>query len=251
MDASYLKRGIPFPKAARDFFDWCGEEYRFCTWGEMDLVELQRNLKFYGLLDLIRGPVFYYDIQKLFSMAYEDGQIRRSLEYGAEFLKIPLGEEFHRALADALYTARIFQKLDLDRLGVYLSVDTYQYPKNRKDEIYLTYPECEKYISRDFSSREKAMCDREIRKTWCPACHQLTKREIPWFSANPRQYYCISYCETHGYVKGKIRMKKTDDNRYYALKVQNMVSEDNVEQIQKKQDSLRAKRREKRHRKNG
>ena len=38
-----LERGKPFQEVAGNFLDWCGtEEYMFCTWGSLDLTELQR-----------------------------------------------------------------------------------------------------------------------------------------------------------------------------------------------------------------
>ena len=40
-----LERGRPFAEVAGRFLQWCGEEpYKFCTWGGMDLTELQRNM---------------------------------------------------------------------------------------------------------------------------------------------------------------------------------------------------------------
>lgn len=58
----------PFSYVLVDFMLWCGKDYIFCTWGNMDLVELQRNMKYYGLLDLLKGPVKYYNVQKFFRL---------------------------------------------------------------------------------------------------------------------------------------------------------------------------------------
>ena len=66
VDYHELEKGIPFPRAIRRFLEWCGEEYRFFTWGDQDVMELQRNMKYYNLLKLMPGPVHYYDVQKLF-----------------------------------------------------------------------------------------------------------------------------------------------------------------------------------------
>ena len=45
MDMEELcKKGQLFPVVMQDFLNWCGEEYIFCTWGSMDLTELQRNM---------------------------------------------------------------------------------------------------------------------------------------------------------------------------------------------------------------
>lgn len=50
-------------------------------------MELQRNMKFYGLLDLLPGPVTYYDVQKLYSISYDDGTHRCALEHAIDELK--------------------------------------------------------------------------------------------------------------------------------------------------------------------
>lgn len=105
VDYHELEKGIPFPRAIRRFLEWCGEEYRFFTWGDQDVMELQRNMKYYNLLKLMPGPVHYYDVQKLFSIKFEDGISRRSLEYATDYLELPKKRDFHRALADASYTA--------------------------------------------------------------------------------------------------------------------------------------------------
>ena len=70
VDFHELEKGLPFPKAIRRFLEWCGPEYRFFTWGNQDVMELQRNMKYYNLLKLIPGPVHYYDVQKLFSVKF-------------------------------------------------------------------------------------------------------------------------------------------------------------------------------------
>ena len=58
------------------FFRWCGGDYVMCTWGSMDLTELQRNLAFFRLPNPLPKPLLYYDVQKLFSLLYEDGKSR-------------------------------------------------------------------------------------------------------------------------------------------------------------------------------
>ena len=45
-----LREGQPFEQVIREFLEWCGpEEYRFCSWGPMDLTELERNIAYYGM----------------------------------------------------------------------------------------------------------------------------------------------------------------------------------------------------------
>ena len=69
MQMEELERGKPFSKVAKSFLEWCGdEEYIFCTWGCLDLVELQRNMKFYDMTSLSDAPFAFLDVQKLFTM---------------------------------------------------------------------------------------------------------------------------------------------------------------------------------------
>ena len=118
-----LKKGKPFTEVATDFMEWCGDDYIFCTWGSLDITELQRNLTYYRL-PLPKAPVYYYDLQKIFNIIYENGdKSTRSLEYAAHFLNLSADEPFHRALDDAKYATRIMQCMDMTIFRKYFSVD--------------------------------------------------------------------------------------------------------------------------------
>lgn len=247
VDYKELMNGELFPQAVQEFLDWCGKGFVFCTWGMQDLMELQRNMRYYSLLDLLPGPVIYYDIQKLFSWFHENIKLRRSLEYAIDCLDIEKEKDFHRALEDAEYTARVFAKMDMAEILPYYSIDTYQPPNNRKKEIYISYPTYDKYISRQFHDREKVIKDREVASTRCPVCHLPAKRRLRWFMNNSRIYESISQCQEHGYIKGKVRIRKTDEDTFYAVKTLKPVNEQKAEEIRQKRDSLRRKRNMKYH----
>lgn len=242
VDYKDLRDGISFPQAAREFLEWCGTDYAFCTWGNQDLTELQRNLKYYDMICLLPGPVFYYDVQKLFSWFHEHKKLRRGLEYAVDTMRIEKGQRFHRAREDAEYTAEIFRRMDRDTVMPYFSVDVFQNPRKRKEELHISYPFYDKYVSREFADKEKIMKDREVTSTRCPLCHFPAKRKIRWFVNNSKSYESISLCQNHGYVKGKIRIRKTDEGAYYAVKTLKNVDEEKAEEIRNKRDSLRKKR---------
>ena len=241
-----LRNGLPFPQAVKEFLAWAGPEAQFCTWGTIDLVELQRNMKYYGLLHLLKGPMHYYDVQKLFAVQFESMKMRRSLEYGIDFLQLPKTEEFHRALADAWYTALIFQKIEMDVILAYDSIDVYQNPKKKTDEIHMVYNGYSKYISREFRTKEDAMADPEVRSTCCCLCGRPARRKIQWFSVNAKNYYSMAACPVHGYVKGKARMKHTDEGNYYVIKTIKVSGETELAAIQQKRDEVRLRRKHKR-----
>ena len=222
-----LENGSPFVLAAERFLEWCGEEVcRFCTWGSSDLTELQRNMKFYGMAPLAEEPIAYLDVQKLFSIAFEDGKSRRALEHAVDFLALEKEIPFHRASGDAHYTAKVFAKILAERPDVLknVSYDVFHPPMDRKTEIKIQFDNYEKYISREFRNRAEAFEDREVVSSKCYLCHRNLRKKIRWFTPNGRNYYCLAHCEKHGYLKGKIRVRKSVDEKVYIVKTTKLIS---------------------------
>ena len=246
MDAGTLKKGMWFPDAVREFLSWAGHDSVFCTWGTVDLTELQRNMNYYHLLHLLKGPLHYYDVQKLFAIQYETMEKRRSLESAVDFLQIKKERDFHRADADAWYTAKLFQTVDMDVVMAYDSIDAYQNPKTKTEEIHTVYNGYSKYISREFADKEAAMRDPEVVATHCCRCGKKARKKIRWFSVNARNYYCVALCPEHGLLKGKIRMKHTDGGHVYVVKTIKISSEPEAAAIREKRNGLREKRHRKR-----
>lgn len=91
------------------------------------------------------------NIQKLFSIAYEDQKVRRSLEYAVDYLQIPKDIPFHRAISDAVYTARVFQMIKDPIALQRVSFDTFQLPENHRSEVHVVFDNYAKYISRPIS----------------------------------------------------------------------------------------------------
>ena len=222
-----------FPEVVKDFLEWCGEEYIFCTWSPMDLLELQKNMKFYGMKPLEDKPMKYYDIQKLFSIGFEDGKSRRTLEHAIDFLELEKDIPFHRAYSDAYYTAKVMAKLDKSVYSNY-SFDVFVTPKTRKDEIKAVFDNYAKYISREFESKTEAFSDREVMSMKCYLCRRNIKRKMKWFTPNSKHYYCIGYCDVHGYVKAKIRVRKSENEKIYIVKTTKFISEEEANLIYEK-----------------
>ena len=178
-----LSEGRPFCEVMPEFLEWCGDDYMFCTWGNLDLLELQRNLKFFHMEDAVKGPITYHNVQKLFRLYYleEDSNSTASLECAVEYLNIEKKSGFHRAIHDAEYTAEVFVTMDLNEVSKWYTVDYYQHPKRRRDELKLLYPTYSKYVSKEFANKEAAMADREVRTTRCFACGKPAAKRIRWF----------------------------------------------------------------------
>lgn len=236
-----------FTEVAGDFLKWCGTDFMFGTWGPQDLTELQRNMRFFGMEPLGTGPVRFYDIQKLFSIAYEDQRSRRSLEYAVDFLNIEKDGAFHRAISDAWYTARVLQLIKDPAALQRFSYDTFVLPKSHRDEIHVVFDNYAKYISRPFADKEELMADREVISTRCYLCHKNLRRKVRWFTPNGRHYYSLSYCDKHGWMKGKIRIKKAESDMVYAVKTTKFISDEEREQVLGRKEHVKELRREHRH----
>ena len=242
------EEGKPFPEAMSEFLKWCGSNYVFCTWGTLDLTELQKNMCYYGMDELSSGPLKYYDIQKFYSLTYEDGKTRRALEYAVDELGIRKDIPFHRAYSDAYYTAKVFIEINKKDPAVekYVSYDVFMVPKSKRDEVKVSFKTYSKYISREFPDKNTAMADKMVSSTRCYLCGRNARRKLRWFSVNGKHYYSLSCCKKHGYLKGKIRMKKMDDGNVYVVKTMKIISEEEAAEIYEKQEKLRKQRAEKR-----
>ncbi len=232
-----LENGKSFHEVITQFLNWSGRNYIFATWGTLDLIELQRNMKYYGRKPISNKPLPYLDAQKLFSMCFEDGKSRRTLSYAVDFLGIEKTRPFHRALSDAYYTAKVIERIDERLLQQYFSYDVYERPKHKKDEIKHKFPTYFKYISREFPSKTDAFHDDEVASTRCHICNRKTTVEVPWFSNNGKHYYGVSRCKKHGFIKGKIRIKKTDTKNIYIVKTMKLIGRDLANQIRKSNNS--------------
>ena len=98
-----------FHEALDQFIDWCGEDTVLLTWGGDDISVFQQNLDFFKTKKEL--PKFY-DLQKLYCAVNENGKNRKGLSAALDYYGIAVTDEhpFHNAVADAYYTALVFQQ---------------------------------------------------------------------------------------------------------------------------------------------
>lgn len=231
-----------FVPVMQDFLLWCGEDPVFCTWGSLDLTQLQFNMQYYKMKPLSEGPKEYLDIQKLFSLYFEDGKSRRSLEHAVDVLGLEKSEDFHRADNDAKYTALIFQKIEDRSLEKRFSYDVFHKPADKGHEIYTIFDDYSKYISREFDNKAFALRDKDVTRCICFKCGHIAKRRINWFSLNNKHYYCLAYCKAHGFLRGKIRIKKVDNGKIYVIKTIKCIKREDVENLYVQDEKSRLKK---------
>ncbi len=230
-----LRKGITFPECITKFMNWIGtDEYRFCTWATQDLYELQKNMNHYGMYLVEKPPLYYYDIQKLFSIMCENGKDRRALKYAVDLLNIEKKVPFHRAYGDAYYTAMVMKKIEFEKVKSNFSIDIYRIPYNREEEIYVRFDRYDKFISMGYENREKLMAQRYLRRMYCNLCDRKIRTKIDWFSDGMRSFYYLGKCRKHGFVKGKIRIRKNCSNKVFAIKTIKNIGVDEMEEIKQK-----------------
>lgn len=229
-----LERGQPFTKVAEDFLNWCGKDYMFGTWGPLDLSELQNNLRYYDMKPLSNGPIAFFDVQKLFSIAFEDGKSRKSLEYAVDFLKIEKDIPFHRAFSDAYYTAKVFARIDEKLANSHVSYDTFRAPKDEDHEVWVDFDKYSKFISRGFETKQELLYNKRVMNTKCYKCGRSTFKRIRWFSPNHKNYYYVGFCPRHGYVKSKVRVRKDCNDLFYCVKTMKKIDKETFRTLHEK-----------------
>lgn len=250
---SELKHEQTFPAVCRHFLKWCGDDAMFGTWGPLDLTELQRNMDYYGFPALSEGPIPFLDVQKLYALCYEPEEYkkRRALNIAVEALGLEDDIPFHRAFGDAYYTAKVLQKImespSRKKLLKMTSYDLYHIPKSKEEEVNVVFDGYSKYISREFDSKAVALEDEEVMSARCYQCGRKTRKKIKWFTPNGKHFYYLGFCWRHGNLKGKIRIRKTEDEKVYVVKTLKLVSKSQALDIKEKQEKLREIRRNKRH----
>ena len=235
-----LEKGKPFVEVMERFLEWCGDDVIFCTWGPLDLLELQRNMRYYNMPPLTDRPLKFYDIQKLFSIAYEDKKSRRALEYAIDMLGIHKDIPFHRAFSDAYYTAQVFDMIEDPSVLQLYSFDTFVLPDSKEKEIVIKFPDYRKTISRVFEDKLKLLDDKETTEIRCFKCNRPLKKKVSWFSPNGKHYYAVGFCFRHGNVKSKLRIRKGENGGTYAVKTDKCISSEDAKLIKEKANALKS-----------
>ena len=150
---SFLQQEI-FPKVYEDFIEFLGKgEYVFCVWGSGDMRTLYDNIKYYRLENRLTDK--YIDIQKLASHRLDAARGSSiGLKAAVEGFGLEINEDFHDALNDARYTARVFQMLRDDEavIHTYTPIEREQ---NQGPDFARLYEAAEKEFGRKISKKER------------------------------------------------------------------------------------------------
>ena len=120
-----------------------------------------------------------------------------------------------------------------------VSFDVFHTPKDRKSEIKIQFDSYMKYISREFAHKTEAFQDREVVSSKCYLCHRNLRKKLRWFTPNGRHYYCLAHCEKHGYLKYKIRVRKSEAGGIYIVKTTRQISQEEADTLRERSNHVK------------
>ena len=209
------EEGLSFDDAINEFYNWCGEDCIFLTWGFDDIPLLSGNMMLNGY-----DPVWirhWYNAQMFFNAQTGSGNNQKALSTAMEMMGIPATRQAHDALGDAYHTALICSKLDLKR-GIAEYRGTL---KDHEDGLHgAQVPGCvSRKVFHGYEDKTVAMGDMGGKENLCPECGREMNCE-GWHTQPGRRYLSKNTCPEHGEYVVRIRFERDDEG---SLKVCRLV----------------------------
>lgn len=213
-----LKNGISFRKAIDLFKTWCGDDHVILTWGMNDIPILRDNLKFFALGDNWIGD--NYNAQCFFNK--QTGNLGRqySIDFAAEFMKIPVKSMRHDALNDAYYTALILSNLDIKK-GIREYDTTVINGSNVIDENNLPKGAV---FKKGFESKIAAASDKALLKTACTTCRKPLAMS-KFVQHGSSRLAAMGVCKKCGCYAIKVKFRQDENKKYCFIKTMDLLNE--------------------------
>ncbi len=189
-----LSKGEKFPEAFERFKAWCGDDFRFITWGFDDVAMLSDNLAIHGFEPSWGND--YINLQLIYKNQIDNERTQWSLSDAVERLQIPMDAQVHDAMNDAWFTYEVCRRLDMQKgLAEYSGMSAGARVPLRRD-IIKNIKDCRTVLS-----------DVRVRDIPCPSCQEIMKNS-EWLSFGGGKKSTISECEKHGKFLIKLTCKK-------------------------------------------
>ncbi len=207
-----INRGLPIAEGLEKFRDWCGPDAALGEWGLDDVPVLKQNLVLNGLDE--SWPRCWYDMQRVYTSQKPRGEGESMmLENVVERLGIPKDEAFHDALADAVYTAKVCQFIDIakgladypDEAGM---LHELLCPKDRVRQDFKSWA--------GYVDGESWLTDPELRGAVCLECKKPLELDADnvWLRRGNNCMYSMGVCPQHGQQLIWLRRSRSDGLHY-------------------------------------
>ena len=188
MTQRQLDSGMEFEKAMAAFFKWCEKDPVLLTWGYDDIPMLKVNLMAHGMEKL--ADIHWYNLQIIYNRQTDTGDNQKALSTALEHFDIPMDLPAHDALNDAIYTARVCTRLNLEagmRDYPVMSIDesqATQIRETRLEEYRLLRSRVDQYKGGK-------------RPLHCPLCRKKVQH-TPFVRMGANKYIATGSCDEHG-----------------------------------------------------
>mgnify|MGYP000025807555 len=88
------------------------------------------------------------------------------------------------------------------------------------------------------------MASKNVTEMMCYRCGRMLRKKVRWFTPNQKTYFALALCPEHGFLKGKIRMKKVEDESVFVVKTLKLTDEEGAQAILQRKEDVRKKRAE-------
>ncbi len=199
-----------FKEVLAEFLQFCGPDPIFVIWGYDDMPVLEKNLAFHGEDPSLVAK--WYNLQIPYSVQTGGAVAQVSLEKALEHFGMVPEQAFHNALNDAYYTARVLQRLDMEKGIAQYGTDLYG-------------PGFVAAASTGHYHSESALLESvEAAGLCCPSCggalHWHTKGAgTPFVPRRAGRSSAIAHCEHCGFFKVDLQLRPLTEGRWCAKRV--------------------------------
>lgn len=221
-----LKAGEKFPEAFERFREWCGDDFRFITWGFDDIAMLSDNMALHGF-DPSWGSD-YVNLQLIYKNQIDNERTQWSLSDAVERLQIPMDAQAHDAMNDAWFTFEVCRRLDMQKgLAEYSCMSAGARIPLRRDVI------------KNITDYREVLSDARVRDIPCPDC-QAVMKPGEWLSFGGGRKSNIAGCEQHGSFLVKLSCKKSGETSCVAARTIYRADDEAIASYNKKLQRQRA-----------
>ncbi len=192
--------GREFPEVFSEFYDWCGGDTDFATWGMEDLHVLAQNVKYWGIEAEL--PKTVTNLQTAFGLT-AGAASSVALSKAIDYCGFPTPFDFHNSLSDAVYTAVICESLSKEAIA--RSVCPVK-PRKKLPKARHMGP---------FSSLESLLNNRGCRRAVCPECGRLWRLSC-WYTGGDGTYFSKFTCPQHGKRFLCLKLKTGAGSRFWC-----------------------------------
>ena len=205
-ESQLREEGVPFPEAAQQFLDWCGEDFVFIVWGFDDIGILRDNLQLFNMD--VSFTERWYNAQMIFNAQTDGSSSQKGLKTAMEMFGIEATRPAHDALGDAYHTAQICAKLDMRK-----GMEEY----NQAMRIHINgfqgaeLPGCiARQVYYDYADKYAALSAMAGEENICPICgsRMLGSR---WFAQPGHRYMDLATCPKDGKFMIRVRLSTQPD----------------------------------------